>query len=77
MHKRAQAAVTRAPTHAGAPAAGALCIFAWSASITGSLFLLLRWVGWLRASKEDEQQGLDYVQGIGTGVVGCGLIQRR
>ena len=51
-----------APPHPLAPPAGMVCIFAWSAAINGSLFLTLRRIGWLRASKEDEMQGLDYSQ---------------
>ena len=49
------------PSHLPPPA-GMVCIFAWSAAINGALFLTLRRIGWLRASKEDEIQGLDYSQ---------------
>ena len=56
------------PSHLPPPA-GMVCIFAWSAAINGALFLTLRRIGWLRASKEDEIQGLDYSQ-VGGWVAG-------
>jgi Amt family ammonium transporter len=47
---------------------GIVCIAAWSCGLSGILFLTLKRLGWLRADKEDEQQGLDLSQGIGTGI---------
>ncbi|EFN53204.1 hypothetical protein CHLNCDRAFT_58614 [Chlorella variabilis] len=46
---------------------GLVCIAAWSAAICGSLFFALKKIGWLRASKEVEQRGLDYAQSVGAG----------
>jgi hypothetical protein len=60
------------PTPLACPATaqvlGIVCIAAWSCGLSGILFLTLKRLGWLRADKEDEQQGLDLSQGIGTGI---------
>lgn len=49
-------------TQFGIQLLGLVCIAAWSASLAGALFLALRKIGWLRVSKEEESQGLDYTQ---------------
>lgn len=47
---------------------GLLVIAVWVAVVMVPLFTLLNWVGWFRVSREDEENGLDFSQSIGTGL---------
>jgi ammonia channel protein AmtB len=46
---------------------GIVAISAWTLSINFLVFMGLRKIGWLRVSRESEEQGLDFSQSVGTG----------
>ncbi|PSC73998.1 ammonium transporter [Micractinium conductrix] len=49
---------------------GIVVIGGWSCTLSALLFGLLKKLNWLRVPKDDELQGLDYAQGIGSGIRG-------
>ena len=46
---------------------GVVVISGWTVSINLALFWVLRRIGWLRVSREVEEEGLDFSQTVGTG----------
>lgn len=51
----------------GVQVLGIVAISAWTLSINFLVFMGLRKIGWLRVSRESEEQGLDFSQSVGTG----------
>ena len=50
---------------------GVVAIAAWTIGNNLVLFWILRRVGWLRVSREVEEEGLDFSQSVGTGELAC------
>ena len=50
---------------------GCVAVSVWALLNNGILFMTLKRIGWLRVSKEVEEDGLDHSQSVGTGLIGC------
>lgn len=55
---------------------GIVAIAAWTACLSGVVFISLKKFGWLRVHKESELQGLDLSESIGNGTIFRGILNR-